>query len=95
MRLRSDREFSNVSKEDIIADLKCLNEYKESENRTSDDLLNQLKVFERTRNMMFWHDGLPTANHSHLLMLVSCIYDQAVYYSEEYFSIYKHHSNIP
>ena len=95
MRLRSDREFSNLSKEDIITDLKRLNEYKESENRTSNDLLDQLKVFERTRHMMFWHDGSPIANHSHLLMLVSCMYDQAVYYtSEVYYSIYKQRINI-
>ena len=35
---------------------------------------------------MFWHDGSILANHSHILMTVSAMYNPAVYITDqEYF----------
>ena len=35
---------------------------------------------------MFWHDGSYLANHSHILMTVSVMYDKAIFLTEnEYY----------
>lgn len=50
------------------------------------ELIQKIKTLQRTRHLMFWHDGSSLASHSYLLILVSCMYDPAVFYTdEEYF----------
>ena len=42
-------------------------------------LQKKLKYFERTRHLMMWHDGSTLSSHSYLLMMVSIMYDRAVF----------------
>ena len=35
---------------------------------------------------MFWHDGSTISNHSHILAMVSCLYDPAVFLTDEEYS---------
>ena len=45
---------------------------------------------------MFWHDGFSIFNHSHLMIMVACMFDPAVYLTgQEYFNLYGKHINIP
>lgn len=45
--------------------------------------------------MKMWHDGSSLAGHSHILMMVSPLYDKAVYLTnDEYFLKYKKKVNI-
>ena len=45
-----------------------------------------MKKFERTRNLMFWHDGSIISNHSRILVMVSCLYDPAISLTDEEYS---------
>ena len=48
------------------------------------------KKLESTRHLIFWHDGSVLANHSHILITVSVMYDPAVCITDqEYFKKYK------
>ena len=42
-----------------------------------------LKSFQRTRNLMLWHDTSTVSTHSHLLMLVKCLYDAALFFTDD------------
>ena len=94
MRLTSDSEYEKMSKECIINTLKSINEYEDS-GKTKQELLNTLKSFQRTRSLMFWHDGSTISNHSYLLIMVNTIYDNALFYTdEEYYEMHKSKINI-
>ena len=41
----------------------------------------RLKVMERTRHLLVWHDLSTVANHSHLVFMATCLYDQATFYT--------------
>ena len=87
MRLRSDEEFEKLPREEIIDNLKAINEYNIADSSLETEIiLNRLKTFERTRNLMMWHDCSTISNHSHFLVMASAMYDPAVFLtSEEYF----------
>ena len=54
MRLRSDNDYSKVSKKDTIKQLHRINEFDVTDiHKNTDILKNKLKNFERTRNLMF------------------------------------------
>ena len=49
----------------------------------------------QTQNLVFWHDDSSISNHSHLLIMVSCMFDPAVYLTnDEYFEIHGKHVNV-
>ena len=91
MRLRSDIDYAKMSREEIKSALTSIGEYFDDDiNNNSDILLERLKCFERTRNLMIWHDCSTISSHSHFLITVSSIYDPAVYYTtKEYFEKFK------
>ena len=48
--------------------------------------IDHLRTLQRQRHITFWHDGSTISNHSHLLIVVVILYDNAVFYSnDEYF----------
>ena len=71
MRLKSDNDYSKLSREDTVKKLCRINKFDVSDiHKNTDILKNKLKKFERTRNLMFWHDGCTISNHSHILVMV-------------------------
>ena len=85
MRLRTDNDFQNLTGDEIINQLKCLGELPNDDSLSNGTLVNKLKSLERTRHLMFWHDGSTPANHSHILMKVAAVYDPEVYFRDEEF----------
>ena len=84
MRVRTDSEFNNMSREQIITGLKNINEFEiNDENRSLEKLLKKLMKYERTRSLSLWHDGSTLSNHGHLLMMVACLYDPAVLLTDD------------
>ena len=84
MRTRTDTEYTQLTRDSIIEDLCRINEYsRDLEVESREVLLNKLIKFERTRHLMFWHDGSNLANHSHILMTVSVMYDKALFLTED------------
>ena len=91
MRLRQDEEYLQMSRIDIISDLKRIDEYEDFHaNSDTPLLLNRLKQFERKRHLSVWHDTAPISNHSHLLITVNVVYDPAIFLTDdEYRQKYK------
>ena len=89
MRLRPDTYFDTLSREEIIHQLKSSNQFNSSDCDADTQMLNkQLKMYECTRHLSFWHDESSFSSHSHILIVVSCLDDTAVFVTdEEYFNI--------
>ena len=50
---------------------------------------------EKNYMLQFWHDGSTISNHSHLMIMVACMFDPAVYLTDqEYFNLYGKYINI-
>ena len=74
MRVRTNFEFNNMSREQVIAGLKNINEFEiDDENSSLEELLKKLVKYERTRSFSLWHDGSTLSNHGHLLKMVAFI----------------------
>ena len=96
MRTHTDQQLQAMSITEIIENLTKINEFtKLHEKLSTNELLEKLRHFERTRHLMFWHDGSTLSNHSHLLMMVCVMYDPAIYFTDkEFFEIHKEKINI-
>ena len=62
---------------------------------TKSNLQYLLKKYERTRYLMFWHDGSCISNHGHIMMMVLCMYDNGAFVADqEYQSEHGYLQNI-
>ncbi len=77
-----DDYFDSLSEEMVKRRLKELGEVIDPD-MTPSDTLNRLKEMSRQRFLKVWHDHSTIAGHSHLLVLVSGIYDPAFYLTAE------------
>ena len=50
---------------------------------SDEHMREKLKKYQRTRNLILWHDGSSLSSHSHILIIVACLYDTAVFYTDE------------
>ena len=65
-------------------ELKKIHELEDHELHENDEHMREkLKKYQRTRNLIFWHDGSPLSSHSNILITVACLYDTAVFYTDE------------
>ena len=84
MRLRSDKDSQKLTREELTNELHNLGEYKPIFTEYSTIMLKELrKKLEPTCHLMFCHDGSTLANHSHISMTVSAMYDPAVYITDQ------------
>ena len=86
MRLRSDNDYLKLSRDDTIKHLRRINEFDFTDTDKNTDIINILKRFERTHNLIFWHDGSTISNHSHILVMVSSLYDPGIFLTDEEYS---------
>ena len=61
IRLKTDTNFQNLARDEIINELKCFGELPNNESLSNDTLVNKFW------HLKFWHDGSTLANHSQLL----------------------------
>jgi len=47
----------------------------------------KLKSLERTRNLLVWLDNSTVANSGYLVCLVTCLYDPAVFYTDDEYEV--------
>ena len=87
----TDEKYASLSNADLVKTLKSYREYHTDE--TKKDMQNRLKSIERTRHLKLWHDQSTIANHSYLVFMVSCVYDSAVYYTNEEYNA-KYHKKV-
>lgn len=50
---------------------------------TTEESKLRLKEVSQTRHIKVWHDHSEIAGHGHFLVLVSAIYDTALYYTDK------------
>ena len=55
----------------------------ESGEGTPGEMRDKVKRMERKRHLLVWGDNSTLLNHGHLLLTVSAIYDDAIYYTNE------------
>ena len=83
-RIFSDAHYSSMTREKLINELQRINEYKDNDfNLDTAELKCTLTSLQRTRNLMLWHDTSSVSDHSHLLMLVKCLYDTAMFFTDD------------
>jgi hypothetical protein len=73
MRANSNDNLETVSEEDLVDRLTTLNEVVDGKNL--DEMRKRLKEMETTWHLMIWHDLSTMANHSHLVFMVTCLYN--------------------
>ncbi|CAB4016641.1 Hypothetical predicted protein [Paramuricea clavata] len=70
-KLTSDEEFKNMAKHNVLKQLQALGEDKGEENL--DTMKERLRIMEQTCHF---------CKHSYLVFMVSCLYDEAAFYSD-------------
>ena len=81
MRVRDTKDVDSMSVEEVANRLMMLNEESEEE------MKERLKIMEKTWHFMTWHDLSTVANHSHLVFMVNCFYDQATFYTNSVYEV--------
>ena len=81
MRIRTDDEYDNMSEQELNLRLAELHE--SDDNLSLEERRAKLKSLERTRNFIVWHDNSTVANHGFLVCMIGCLYDPAVFYTND------------
>ncbi|CAB3981856.1 Retrovirus-related Pol poly from transposon opus [Paramuricea clavata] len=79
-RANPDEDLDAISYSDIVDKLNLVNEMEDVE--SEEKMRMHVKDLERTRHLMIWHDLSTVANHSHLVFMVTCLYDPAFFYTD-------------
>ena len=84
MRVRTDSDFNKMSCEQGITGFKNVNEFEINDGNSSlEELLKKLMKYERARSLSLWHDVSTLSIHGHVLMMVACLYDPAVFLTDD------------
>ncbi len=81
LRKNNHNHYEEMSETEVLGRLKDLGEHKENENLQK--MKERLVSYETTRHLMIWLDNSTVANHGYLLCLVACLYDPAVFYTND------------
>jgi len=83
LRKSSDQFYNELTENELKQRLVELNELYENEHLSVSEMRNKLKYIERTRNLLVWLDNSTVANHGYLVCLVTCLYDPAVFLTDQ------------
>ena len=81
VRIWKDDFYDSITEDELSSRLVQLGE--ESGEGTPSEMRDRLKGMERKRHLMVWGGNSTLLNHGHLLLTVSTIYDEAIYYTNE------------
>ena len=93
MRLHTDNEIKNMDRYTLMQLLqkrKYLSQEAGKEH-TITHLKEKSKKYERTKYLMFWHDGSTVSKHSHIVMMVSCMHDNVAFLTDDEFEAQNGH----
>ncbi|XP_057315539.1 uncharacterized protein LOC130656653 [Hydractinia symbiolongicarpus] len=83
-RLHPDSFYDKIDNETLVFELNRLDLCVDDQDFDASVAL--LKKLQRQRHFGNWHDTSSISNHSHLLITMFCLFDKAVFYTdEEYF----------
>ena len=83
IRFRQEEEYDQMSDDALKARLEEVHEHRAARTMTADQQRNYLKKIERTRHILVWGDHSSILNHGYLLYMVTTVYDEAFYISDE------------
>ena len=83
IRLRSDEEYEYMTDAYLKARLLDIHEYSAAMTMTSEQQRDYLKKIERTRHILTWGDHSSILNHGYLLYMITTVYDEAIYITDE------------
>ena len=81
VRIWKDDFYDSITEDELSSRLVQLGE--ESGEGTPSEMRDRLKGMETKRHLMVWGENSTLLNHGHLLLTVSTIYDEAIYYTNE------------
>ena len=81
VRIWKDDFYDSITEDELSSRLVQLGE--ESGEGTPSEMRDRLKGMERKRHLMVWGENFTLLNHGHLLLTVSTIYDEAIFYPHE------------
>ena len=82
LRFLPNEFYENASKNEIKFEYDRL-QMRMDESKEELDLVNELKRLQRTRTLACWHDTSSISNASHFLVLINCVYAEAVFYTHD------------
>ena len=74
-RTKNDLEVANMNDEECVEYLKFI-----SEKSKHESLQEDVKYFQRRRNLAVWHDCSTISNHEHILFTCAELYDKAIHW---------------
>jgi len=87
LRRSSDQYYHELSEVEVKQRLSELNEFQENQHLSISEMKDKLIYLERTRNLIVWLDNSTVANHGYLVCLVTCLYDPAVFLTNDEYKI--------
>ena len=81
MKSKPNEYYAEMSREEVTKQLKKLNEFSQD-----DGLIKMRKKLQRMstiRHLQIWHDHSTLANTGHIIFTVNCLYDPAIYMTDE------------
>ena len=76
MRLQRDEELEALKHGDTVKFLTRIHEYyTDGLTKSSQELLQKMKTFQRTCNLIFWHDRSTLSSHGYILITVATLYE--------------------
>ena len=81
MKVKADEYYSEMQREEVINQLKKLNEYNPDDGLTK--MRKKLQKISTTRHLQIWHDHSTLANTGHIIFTVNCLYDPAIYMTDK------------
>ena len=80
LKINSDLFYDNLTGNEIKLELKKIHEDSEGE---IEEIRARLKMFQRKRHWMVWHDHSTLSNYGHMLFSLREVYDPAIHLSDE------------
>lgn len=82
LRTFTDEHYEQLTEKELHRRLERINETVPTNRKIA---VQKLKTLERTRKLKMWHDHSDILNHSYVSFMVSCIYDEANFLTNEEF----------
>ena len=78
----SNLNYDNLNTEQPKLRLTELNQFSDDDQEPA-EMRKKLKSLERTRHLLVWLDNSTVTNSGYLVCLITCLYDQAVFYTDD------------
>ena len=86
LRAQCDEYYNSLSEQVLKERLKELNELPK-DLPSQEEMKKKLQNIETTRHLLVWLDNSTVANHGYLVCLITCLYDPAVFLTNDEYKL--------